>query len=180
MINYQQLKQTQHNGALLSNAVIFALSCQIRLEEGEPEVKAGLEFDKSEYSYEQENGRHHLAKNTYRLADGEICTSREAATQLGLSEARTIDLFTRYCNRWSIVHKNHGINAQGNKYKTADGASSTIKDLSKLYGYSQASISRYFSAADGDYIAANKNLKEMADKRAAADKRAPEKMKEWK
>ena len=170
MINYQTLKQTHHNGAPPSNAVILALSCQIRLEKGLPEVKAGLQFNKSDYSYEQENGRHHLAKNTYRLENGEVCTLTEAATQLGLSEARTTELFTRYCNRYTVVHKNHGINAEGNKFKTPDGTASTLKDLSKYYGCSESSISRYYSAASGDYIAANKKLQSMADKRALIEK----------
>lgn len=169
MIDYQLLKQAQYNGSPLSPAVIFALSCQIRLKEGEPEVKAGLEFSQSDCRYEQENDRHHLAKNIYRLNNGEICTLTEAAAQLELSETRTTDLFTRYCNRWSIIHKNHGVNAVGNKFKTPDGKPSSLKDLAELYGYSEGSISRYFSAAGGDYIQANRNLKEISDKRAAKE-----------
>lgn len=150
-------------------AINLAQSCIDRINAGEPKTKAGYHFDKSDYSYEQENGQHHLAKNIYRLATGEICTLAEAAAQLQISESRTTDLFTRYCNRWSIVHKNHGINATGNKFKTTDGKPTTLKDLAKQYGYSEGSISRYFSAAGGDYIAANKNLKAMSDKRAAKE-----------
>lgn len=157
-------------------AVNLAQYCLTRLAAGEPETKAGYKFDKSEYSYELENQRHHLAKNIYRTATGEICTLTEAATQLQLSETRTTELFTRYCNRWSIVYKNHGVNGVGNKFKTADGAPSTLKDLSEIYGYSEASISRHFSKANGDYIKANKKLKELADKRAESDARALERM----
>jgi len=175
MINYQQLKQAQSNGSPLPHAVFFPLSCQVRLEEGEPEVKAGLYFEKSEHSYEKKNvTHHHLSKNIYRLANGEICTLTEAAAQLELSESRTTDLFTRYCNRWSTVHKNHGVNGAGNKFKTPDGKPSTLIELGKLYGYSEASISRYFSEAGGDYILANEKLKKMSDERARnAKEKAP-------
>ena len=168
------INSEQHNTQPM--AVSFAQACLSRLAAGEPETKAGYKFDKSEYSYELENARHHLAKNIYRTATGEVCTLTEAATQLQLSETRTTELFSRYCNRWSIVYKNHGINGVGNKFKTADGIPSTLKDLSEIYGYSEASISRHFSKVDGDYIKANKILKELADKRAESDACALERM----
>jgi hypothetical protein len=152
-------------------AVILALQCLNRIKRGPLAVHGSIEFAETDY---QESTRHHAAKNVYRLADGTISTCAAVAKQLELTESRTIELFTRYNNRYTIIHKNHGAQNKSQQFRTPNGHAATLKDLAEIYQYTDASISRVYAQHKGEHVPANAALKEKAIGRARKNNQVEE------
>ena len=165
-MNNKILQQTQRLGReTLPPAVQFALACRIRNKEDEPEVKGAYAFDKSDFSYEQEDGKHHRAKNEYKTPEGVKCRIKEAAKCLGLSETRTSVLFTKYASDYKHIYANYG-KARGNmNYKTDQGEPTTAQAISDHYKIVSSTVFKIYKVNNNDYLKANAELFEKFNNR---------------
>lgn len=158
-MNNKILAQTQRLGRnTLPPAVQFALACRIRNKEDEPEVKGAYAFDKSDFSYEQEDGKHHRQKNEYKTPEGVKCRIKEAAAHLGLSETRTSVLFAKYKSDYKHIYANYGKARNRMNYKTDQGEPTTAQAIADYYKVVSSTVFRIYQSNENDYLKANAEL----------------------
>lgn len=137
-------------------AMHLAMSIRIRSEAGEPQVKAGYYFGKSDYSYDLEKIRG--PANKYVTPEGVSCTLAECAAHLGLSETRTSVLFTENKNDYEKIFSTFGDAKNNMHFKTDQGEKTSAPKIAAYYKITPSSVSRAYKKFDNDYLKANAYL----------------------